>query len=79
MREQRGEDVSSLEALCKRLCNKRVADTAFLVQVLHLVNDQDEIFARDYVYVRAQPPKPQISVPLLDNADGFYSGLPPLK
>ena len=31
IREQKGEDVASLEKLCERLCNKRSADVPFLV------------------------------------------------
>ena len=46
------------------------------MQVLHLVDANDEIFARDYVYQRPQQAKPQAAMPFLDNADGFFDGLP---
>ena len=54
---KRGEDTSALERLLERMIPpaKKQADTAFLVQVLHLANPADEVFARDYVYVRPQP------------------------
>ena len=79
MREQKGEDVASLEKLCERLCNKRSADTAFLVQVLHLVNSEDEIFARNYVYHKPAQAKTAVTMPLMNNADGFYDNLPVLS
>ena len=49
---KRGEDTSALERLLERMIPpaKKRADTAFLVQVLHLADPTDEIFASDYVY-----------------------------
>ena len=44
--------------------------------MLHLVDPKDEIFARDYVYVRPAKAKAVATMPLLDNADGFYNNLP---
>ena len=61
------------------LLGKKTADTAWLVQVLHLVNANDEVFARDYVYVRPHKPKAVVAMPLVDNADGFFNGLPALS
>ena len=76
-RAERGEDTSRLDNLLL-LLQKKSADSAWLVQVLHLVNDQDEIFARDYVYVRPRPVKAKVEMPFMDNSDGFFSGLPKL-
>ena len=39
IRESLKQDVSKLKELIYHLCKKKRADTAFLVQVLHLVND----------------------------------------
>ena len=48
-RKSRDEDVSALEELLDRLINKKKsADTGFLIQVLHIVNENDEIFASNY-------------------------------
>ena len=66
-RLKNGENVDALDALLQRLMNKKSADTAFLVQVLHLVDGRDEIFARDYVYQRPQKVKPQVAMPFIDN------------
>ena len=63
----------------ERLLNKKSADVPFLVQVLHLVNDSDEIFNRDYLYRRPAKAKPAVSMPLMNNADGFYNNLPQLQ
>ena len=76
VRNQRGENTDALEKLLERLLNKKSADTAFLVQVLHLVDPNDAIFARDYVYVRPARAKAVAVMPLVDNADGFYDNLP---
>lgn len=78
-RESRGEAIDKLQELLARLIGNKSADTPFLVQVLHLVNDEDEIFHRNYVYVRKQKVKPQIDLPLISNEDGFYSDLPVLS
>ena len=51
-RESKGEPIDRLQELLARLIGNKSADTAFLVQVLHLVNEEDEIFQRNYVYVR---------------------------
>ena len=59
--------------------SKKTADTGFLVQVLHLINPSDPVFASDYVYERPQKVRAQVAFPLMNNADGFYSGLPQLK
>ena len=74
--ESRGENVAKLQELLGLLMTKKTADTAWLVQVLHMVNENDEVFARDYVYVRPQKVKAQVDIPLIDNSDGFFSGLP---
>ena len=78
VRAERGEDVKALDLLLERLYKKKSADTPFLVLVLHLVDPADEIFARDYVYQRPQQVKPQVAMPVMDNSDGFYNGLPKL-
>ena len=49
------------------------------MQVLHLVNPDDEIFRRDYLYVKPTRAKAVAALPLIDNADGFYSNLPILN
>ena len=72
-------DTAALEALIERLANKKTADTAWLVQVLHLANPKDEIFARDYVYVKPVKPKAAVNLPMMNNADGFYDNLPMLS
>ena len=79
--EKRGEDTASLERLLGYLVppSAKHADSAFLVQVLHLVDPADAIFALDYVYERPQKVRAQVAFPLMNNADGFYSGLPQLK
>ena len=77
-RFKKGEDTSALEKLLERLLNKKEADTAFLVQVLHLVDPLDAIFARDYGYVRPARVKTAATLPLVNNEDGFFSGLPRL-
>ena len=61
------------------MLNKKSADVPFLVQVLHLVNDNDEIFNRDYFYRRPAKPKPAVTMPLMNNADGFFNNLPQLS
>lgn len=78
-RMARGEDTAALERLLERLLNKKAADTAFLVQVLHLVDENDEIFQRNYVYRRPLKPKAVATMPLMNNADGFYDNLPQLQ
>ena len=75
----RGENTCALERLLERLLNKKSADTAFLVQVLHLVDENDEIFERSYVYRRPKKPKAMSTMPLMNNADGFYDNLPQLQ
>ena len=78
--KNRGEDVVALERLLDLLKppKPKCADQRFLVQVLHLVNPSDEIFARDYLYVRPQKTDPLADLPLIDNYDGFYDNLPSL-
>ena len=73
--------MSSLERLIELLVapSKKSADTAFLVQVLHLVNPNDEIFARDYLYVKPIKEATLANFPLIDNSDGFFDNLPLLK
>ena len=71
--------MTKLDNLLDLLLGKKTADTAWLVQVLHLVNANDAVFARDYVYVRPHKPKAQVSMPLVDNNDGFFDGLPMLS
>ena len=78
-REGRGEDISTLEALVTMLVDGKQADSGFLLQVLHLVNENDEIFRRDYVYEKPKAFKPVATLPLVCNADGFFDGLPLLK
>ena len=79
-REEKGEDISSLEVMLDLLLNKKKsADVPFLVQVLHLVDSEDEIFARDYVYRRPVKAKTVATMPLMNNADGFYDNLPQLR
>ena len=78
-RNGRGENTDALDALLGLLMNKKKADTAFLVQVLHLVNPNDEIFRRDYFYVKQTKAKTVAELPLIDNADGFYDNLPMLR
>ena len=73
-----GEDTRALEALLLKLV-KKSADSAWLVQVLHLVDSSDEIFARDYVYVRPTKIKAIAQMPLVSNADGFFDNLPAIK
>ena len=77
-RESRGEPIDGLQELLGLLIDKKSADTTFLVQVLHLVNDCDEIFSRGYVYVRPRKVKAQVAMPLVSNEDGFYDNLPVL-
>ena len=76
--EERGEDVSKLKRLMELLVppSKKCANTTFLVQVLHLVDPNDEIFARDYVYVKQAQANTLAALPLFDNSDGFFDNLP---
>ena len=75
----RGENVNKLQELLGLLMSKKTADTGFLVQVLHLVNENDEIFRRDYVYMKPRRAKAVAALPLVDNFDGFYDNLPMLS
>ena len=74
-----GQNTRPLQLLIDLLSGKKSADTAFLVQVLHLCNPSDEIFATDYLYVRPRKVKAQVAMPLVDNSDGFFNGLPALS
>ena len=71
--------MTKLDNLLDLLLGKKTADTAWLVQVLHIVNANDKVFARDYVYIKPHKPKAQVVMPLVDNNDGFFDGLPALS
>ena len=66
-RDELGEDTAALSELISLLYTKKSADTPFLLQVLHLADADDEVFRRDYVYVRPRPVKAQVSMPFIDN------------
>ena len=79
-KEAQGWNTNSVARLLEYLLppSKKSADVGFLVQVLHLAKPNDDIFARDYVYVRPANFKAAINMPVMDNSDGFFDNLPKL-
>ena len=65
--------MASVKKLLKKM-KKRNPDAEWLCDLLALWKPSDEIFDKSYVYVR--PRKATVASIVLDNADGFYTGLP---
>ena len=67
-----------LEALVStlELIEKKLANTEWLVQVLHCINPGHVIFAKDYIYERPAKARAMNALPLLKNDDGFFDNLP---
>ena len=75
--EKRGEDTASLERLLGYLVppSEKQADSAFLVQVLHLVALYDLTSASDCVYKRAQSARPLVHPPNGKSSVAYYKAL----
>ena len=69
------EAVKPLENLVTAL-QAKPADVNFLVTILGVMSPDALIFSKSYVYKRPQKVPAQ---PTYDNADGVWSGLPPLS
>ena len=71
--DQTDEQMDSVKKLLAMM-KKRQPDADWLCDLLALWKPTDEIFRKDYVYVR--PRKATVAVVELDNADNFYDDLP---
>ena len=68
--------MDSVKKLLKMM-RKRLPDAEWLVELLALWKPADEIFQKNYVYVR---PRPATAMTVdLDNSDGFFENLPRLS
>ena len=59
------------------LLGKKVGDSAWLVNVLYCLDREHRIFGRDYIYEKKR--QGVATMPLLNNEDGFFDGLPQLS
>ena len=64
--------------LIKRV-RKRGADKAWLLQLLHCFDPESEVFRKSYRYIRPRDERQPDRLQIYNNADGFFSDLPPLR
>ena len=58
---------------------KRGADKAWLLQLLHCFDPASEVFKKSYRYIRPRNERQPDRLQIYNNADGFFSDLPPLQ
>ena len=55
---------------------KHLADTEWLVLLLHVLRPEHDIFRKNYFYERPKKERGFNSLPMVDNSDGFFNDLP---
>ena len=64
-----------MQALADHI-KKKLADLNFLLGVLHYLNNDHAFFAKDYVYIKPTRPLISVTMPAVNNSDGFFTNLP---
>ena len=78
MSELKAEDETEALIETMELIVKKLADTHWLVLVLHVLDPHDEIFSKHYRYVPPPRNNAIAALPLISNDDAFFDGLPQL-
>ena len=55
---------------------KHLADSQWLVQVLHVLRPNHDIFRKNYFYERPKKERAFKDLRMVDNSDGFFDDLP---